>query len=218
MYRRRRDNRFFVIMIIKGDKTMKKIAVVLLSVIVLSMLFVSCSSTNNHGVALSQNKGVVGKNGIPRPDWVIYDQSNKKEHFATGYGTGMTFEVAKAKASLAADSELAMWISTTVEAVRDRYVEDNVVNTNETYLEKFVISATEAGRAVISGIIEVDYWEDAEGGVWVLKCIDVKNVKAQIESAIASTGTDTSLFAPTTDVDAVLAKLNAALDEYFPAE
>jgi len=195
---------------------MKKIAIVLLSVIVLSMVFVSCSSTKNHGVALSQNKGVVGKNGIKRPDWVIYDQSTKKEHFASGYGTGMTFEVAKAKASLNADAELALWISTTVEAVRDRYIEDNIVDTNETYLEKFVITATEAGKAVISGLTEVDYWEDAEGGVWVLKCVKVKNVKAQIEAAIASTCADTTLFAQTTDVDAVLTKLNAALDQYFP--
>ena len=195
---------------------MKKIAIVLLSVIVLSMVFVSCSSTKNHGVALSQNKGVVGKNGIKRPDWVIYDQSTKKEHFASGYGTGMTFEVAKSKASLNADAELALWISTTVESVRDRYIEDNIVDTNETYLEKFVITATEAGKAVISGLTEVDYWEDAEGGVWVLKSIKVKNVKAQIEAAIASTCADTTLFAETTDVDAVLTKLNAALDQYFP--
>ncbi len=188
---------------------------VLLFVSLSIFLIVSVSCRTNHGVALSQNKGVLGKNGIARPDWVIYDQSNEKFHYASGYGTGMTFEVAKSKASLNADAELALWISTTVETVRDRYVEDTVVNSNETYLDKFVMTATEAGKAIISGIVEIDFWEDADGGVWVLKRIEVENVKAQIEAVIASTCADTSLFDETTDTSVVLSKLNSVLDTYF---
>ena len=193
---------------------MKKIAIVLLSIIAL-MMVVSCANTN-HGVAMAQNKGVVGKNGIKRPDWVLQDQSTRKLHFVSAYGTGATFEVAKMKASLSADSEFALWIATTVEAVRDRYVEDTIVDQTETYLDKFVSTAKEAGQAVLSGVTEVDFWEDVDGGVWILKSLPVKNVKAQIKTAIETTVADTSLFSATTDVNAVLTKLNAALDEYFP--
>lgn len=194
-----------------------KLFALLLLVLMLAALAVSCKSTN-HEVALSQNKGVVGKNGIPRPDWVIYDQSNEKNHYASGFGTGKTFEVARQKAQLNADAEIALWISNSVQAVRDRYIEDNIIGETETYIDKFVSTATQSGQALMSGVTEIDYWEDGDGGVWVLRCIPVANVKAQIEAVIASTCADKSLFAESTDTDAVMEKLNSVLDEYFPVK
>lgn len=194
---------------------MKKIAIILLSVFALTLV-VSCNT--NHGVALAQNKKVKGKNGISRPDWVIQDQSTSSIHYVSGYGTGKTFEVSKMKAQLAADSNLALWVSTQVESVRDRYLEDSIVNETEQYLDKFVLTATEAGKAILSGVTEIDFWEDAEGGVWVLRSIKVANVKAQIKEAIKSTCSDKALFNADTDVEAVMSKLEKALDEYFPAK
>jgi len=193
---------------------MKKIAILLLCILALGMI-VSCG-TVNHEVALSQNKKVVGKNGILRPDWVIYDQSNSTNHYVAGYGSGKTFEVAKQKAQLNADAELAIWVSDSVDAVRDRYIEDSFVGDNETYMDKFVSTATERGMAILSGVKEVDFWEDTEGGVWVLRSIPVANVKAQIEAAINATCADRTLFDSKTDVAEVMAKLEKALDEYFP--
>ena len=196
---------------------MKKICVVFLLVLLFVGLLVSCKSTN-HEVALSQNKGVVGKNGIARPDWVIYDQSNAINHYASGYGTGATFEVAKQKAQLNADAEIALWVSNSVTAIRDRYIEDTIVSETETYLDKFVSAASEVGQAILSGVTEIDYWEDNDGGVWVLRKIPVANVKAQIEAVIAATCADYSLFAEATDVAAVIAKFETVLNTYFPEQ
>ena len=193
---------------------MKKIAILLLCILALGMI-VSCA-TKNHEVALSQNKGVVGKNGIKRPDWVIYDQSNIINHYASGYGTGKTFEVAKQKAQLNADAELAIWVSNSVKAVRDRSIEETIIGDNESYMDKFVSTATEMGTAVLSGVKEIDYWEDLEGGVWVLRSIPVTNVREQINVAINATCADMTLFDSKTDVAEVMAKLEKALDEYFP--
>lgn len=193
---------------------MKRIAIVLLCIMALGLI-VSCK-TSNHDVAMSQNKGVVGKNGIARPDWVLQDQSNNVEHFASGFGTGRTFEVAKQKAVLNADAELALWISNSVTAIRDRYIEESIVNESETYIDKFVSTATQMGNAVMSGVTEIDYWEDGDGGVWVLRGIKVENVKAQIAAAINATCSDPLLFDSTTNVEEVMAKLDKALDEYFP--
>ena len=193
---------------------MKRIAIVLLCIMALGLI-VSCASTN-HEVALSQNKGVVGKNGIKRPDWVVYDQSNSVNHYVSGYGTGKTFEVAKQKAQLNADADMAIWVADSVKAVRDRYIEESFVGDNETYIDTFVSTATEKGTAVLSGVKEVDYWEDGEGGVWVLRSIPVANVKAQIDAAIATTCADETLFSSGTDVKEVMSKLEKALDEYFP--
>lgn len=196
---------------------MKKLTVALaLSVLVVGMLLTSCAT--NHKVALSMNKGVVGKNGIPRPDWVIQDQSNSKTHYVSGYGSGKTFDIARQKAQLAADAELAIWISNTVEAVRERYVEQNTDNYSDRFLDRFVSNATESGRAVLSGVVEEDFWEDGEGGVWVLRSIKVENVRAQIDNAIATTCSDKTLFADDVDVQAVMARLDKVMDEYFKVE
>ncbi len=194
-----------------------KLFAFLLLVICIATVAVSCKSTN-HEVALSQNKGVVGKNGIARPDWVIYDQSNEEMHYASGYGTGVTFDIAKQKAQLNADADIALWISNAVQTVRERYVEDNVVNDTEKYIDKFVSKATQNGQALLSGVTEIDFWEDKDGGVWVLRCIPVANIKAQIESAIASTCADASLFSDSADIAGIKSKLNAALEESFAAK
>ena len=193
---------------------MKKVAIILLCIMALGLI-VSCA-TRNHEVALSQNKAVKGKNGIKRPDWVIYDQSNFINHYASGYGTGNTFEIAKQKAVLNADAELALWISNSVQAVRDRYIEESHVGESETYIDKFVSTSTERALAVMTGIKEVDFWEDLEGGVWVLRSIPVANVKEQINAAIEATCADATLFASDTNIQEVMVKLEKALDEYFP--
>lgn len=193
---------------------MKKVAIILLCIMALGLI-VSCA-TRNHEVALSQNKAVKGKNGIKRPDWVIYDQSNAINHYAAGYGTGKTFEIAKQKAVLNADAELALWVSNSVQAVRDRYIEESYVGESETYIDKFVSTSTERALAVMTGVKEIDYWEDAEGGVWVLRSIPVANVREQINAAIETTCADASLFASDTNIQEVMVKLEKALDEYFP--
>lgn len=193
---------------------MKKVAIILLCIMALGLI-VSCA-TKNHEVALSQNKAVKGKNGIKRPDWVIYDQSNFINHYVAGFGTGKTFEIAKQKAQLNADADLAIWVSDSVKAIRDRYIEESYVGESETYIDRFVSTATEMGNAVLTGVKEVDYWEDADGGVWVLRSIPVANVREQINAAIETTCADETLFGKDTDVKAVMEKLEKALDEYFP--
>lgn len=194
----------------KGYLVMKKSSLIVILMLIVAFCFVSCSSLN-HKVALSQNKAVEGKNGIKRPDWVIHDQSTKKVHYSTGFGEGKTFETAKMKAKLNADSELALWISTTIDAVRDRYIEESTDNLSETFVDKFVYSAKEAGQALVTGIIEEDFWEDAEGGVWVLISLPVENVKAQINAAIAATCADTSVF--TGDSDKVVNEIMSVVDK-----
>lgn len=192
---------------------MRKIASVVFGILVLVMV-ASCAT--NHEVALSQNKNIVGKNGIKRPDWVLQDQSNMINHYAAGYGVGKTFETSMMKAKLNADAALALWVSNSVEAVRDRYIEETNDNGKETYIDKFVSSANEAGKAVLSGITEIDFWEDLEGGIWVLHMIPVANIKAQIESAIDTVCADKTLFSDEAKSKEVFEKLNKALDAYFP--
>lgn len=188
---------------------MKKITKLVLAVLVLVVL---TSCITNHKVALSQNKAVEGKNGIKRPEWVIHDMSTKKVHYASGFGEGFTFEVAKEKARLNADAELALWVSKTVDAVRERYIEENTANADTTYIDQFVISTKEAGTAVLTGVIEEDFWEDLDGGVWVLVSLPVANVRSQIDYVIQTTVADLSVFDKTAGEKAI-ADIRKAVDE-----
>ena len=188
---------------------MKKITKLILAVLVLVVL-TSCMT--NHKVALSQNKAVEGKNGIKRPEWVIHDMSTKKVHYASGFGEGYTFEVAKEKARLNADAELALWVSKTVDAVRERYIEENTANADTTYIDQFVISTKEAGTAVLTGVVEEDFWEDLDGGVWVLVSLPVANVRSQIDYVIQTTVADLSVFDNTAGEKAI-ADIRKAVDE-----
>lgn len=170
----------------KRSTEMKRRTIVVLLLIL--ALLASCAS--NHKVALSQNKNVVGKNDIKRPDWVIYDVSNKTTLYTAGYGTGRTFETAKMKAELNANAEIALWVSTTIDTVRERFITESVdimdAATTEIYMDHFTSASAEVGKAVLSGVTEVDFWEDAEGGVWVLHSVPKENIQAQVQSVIES--------------------------------
>ena len=187
-----------------------KIITKLLLAFILILTVTACVS--NHKVALSQNKAVEGKNGIKRPEWVIHDMSTKKVHYASGFGEGFTFEVAKEKARLNADAELALWVSKTVDAVRERYIEENTANADTTYIDQFVISTKEAGTAVLTGVVEEDFWEDLDGGVWVLVSLPVANVRSQIDYVIQTTVADLSVFDKTAGEKAI-ADIRKAVDE-----
>lgn len=187
-----------------------KIITKILLALILVLTVTSC--VTNHKVALSQNKAVEGKNGVKRPEWVIHDMSTKKVHYAAGFGQGYTFEVAKEKARLNADAELALWVSKTVDAVRERYVEENVSNKDTTYIDTFVIKSKEAGTALLTGVVEEDFWEDAEGGIWVLVSLPVANVRAQIDHAIQATVVDLSVLGDS-NADKAINDIKKAVNE-----
>lgn len=190
---------------------MKKVCFLLFVCLLTLVCFVSCVS--NHRVALSQNKKVIGKNGIERPEWVIHDMSNKKTHYVAAFGEGKTFEVAKSKAKLNADAELALWVSNTVDAVRERYISEDINNASNEFVDTFVIKNKEAGSAVFTGVVEEDFWEDGEGGVWVLLSIPVKNVKAQIDSVIAATAADPTVLEKSNDVNQAVEIISKIVEE-----
>lgn len=192
---------------------MKRVTTLVLIVMV-AVLMVSC--VTDHKVALSQNKAVVGKGGIKRPDWVLRDVSDATTHYASGYGEGKTFETALLKAKLNADSILALWVNTSVEAIRDRYLEESTEDYANTFIDKFTATSKQKGEAVMSGISEVDFWEDGEGGVWVLHSVPVENLKVQIHSAINTVTADSSNFSSESEANLVYARLNKVLDEFFP--
>ncbi|MCR5732373.1 MAG: LPP20 family lipoprotein [Sphaerochaetaceae bacterium] len=165
---------------------MKKCLIFTLSVFLL-MLTLSCASHSNHKIALSQNKGVKGKNGIERPDWVVRDFSDSETLYAAAYGRGSTFEVSLKKARVEADGELAQYVNNTVTKAVNRSYDETEDAEILAYLDSFSTDTNTVGKAILSGVKEEDFWEDNEGGVWILVSIPAANVKAQMEKAISET-------------------------------
>ena len=99
---------------------------------------------------------VYGKNGIIRPDWVIKVPESAAAHYEKGYAKGSDFYETYLEAIKAAKASYASWLMTNVE-LTDKNI-NNVIYDSKAFSES----------ASLVNIEVVEYWEDAEGGIWVL--------------------------------------------------
>ena len=95
---------------------------------------------------------VIGRDGIARPDWVISVPSSSAYYYAKAYSADGDID----KAIDLCRENLASAISTSVNIVA------KTVN-GVSYENKTVETS-----AVVKGSELVEYWEDADGGIWVL--------------------------------------------------
>ena len=105
---------------------------------------------------LQRQKVVYGKNGIIRPDWVVKVPESNGVHYAKGYAQGSDFYETYLEAVKAAKASYAYWINTNIE-LTDKNV-NNVAYDSKAFSNTISLSTIEV----------VEYWEDTEGGIWVL--------------------------------------------------
>ena len=105
---------------------------------------------------LQRQKVVYGKNGIIRPDWVVKVPESNGVHYAKGYARGSDFYETYLEAVKAAKASYAYWINTNIE-LTDKNV-NNVAYDSKAFSNTISLSTIEV----------VEYWEDTEGGIWVL--------------------------------------------------
>ena len=105
---------------------------------------------------LQRQNVVYGKNGIARPDWVIKVPEEYGEHYEKGYAKGADFYESYLEAVKAAKASYAFWFETKID-ITEKSVNDVVYD-----------SASFSESVTLSTIDVVEYWEDMEGGVWVL--------------------------------------------------
>ena len=99
---------------------------------------------------------VYGKNGIIRPDWVVKVPESNGVHYAKGYAQGSDFYETYLEAVKAAKASYAYWINPKIE-LTDKNV-NNVAYDSKAFSNTISLSSIEV----------VEYWEDTEGGIWVL--------------------------------------------------
>ena len=105
---------------------------------------------------LQLQKVVYGKNGIIRPDWVVKVPESNGVHYEKGYAQGSDFYETYLEAVKAAKASYAYWINTNIE-LTDKNV-NNVAYDSKAFSNTISLSTIEV----------VEYWEDTEGGIWVL--------------------------------------------------
>ncbi len=97
-----------------------------------------------------------GKNDIPRPDWVISVPQEKSYHYEKAYASGGDFSQNMKEAKDICLEEIASWLGT------------KIMNVTKKVNSVKQISLTIDRSADIEKAEMVEYWEDSNGGVWVL--------------------------------------------------
>ena len=104
----------------------------------------------------------VGKNNIPRPNWVVKVPEDDYWHYEKGYAKADSFNASLNQATKKALLAVAEWSGTDA---YEFYYNDGTEVSDDMYIDT---GSTVKGREI------AEYWEDAEGGIWVLVRIPVE--------------------------------------------
>lgn len=190
---------------------MKKAFVVFLALAVL-FSFVGCASTDKTDTGVSAPV-VLGKDGIPRPDWVVSDISTQDVHYAVGYAKMTTFANSQKRALAEGRNLLAEWVSLSVDEIITNYTNDAGEGANRQAMDAFEAISKQQATAWLSGSKQESLWEDAEGGVYVLVSIPVENVKSQMVQL--AEGVNEQVFEKNEAAEEANKMMDAAIAKYF---
>lgn len=127
--------------------------------------------------AMQLQTEVFGKNNIPRPNWVVKVPADGDYHYEKGYGKAGDFNTSLKLATNEALYSLGSWAGT---YVYTDYTEEG----NEAEVSMNLNSSSHVyGRDV------VEYWEDSEGGVWVLVGVPVNGDKDAVDFLLGKEST-----------------------------
>lgn len=184
---------------------MKKTAILLLSALVI-MTIASCASTTDGTV-------VLGKDGVPRPDWVTANISTDEIHYEVGYAKLSNFANSRSRALANGRELLAQWVNTFPQFVTTYYGNDAGEGENRQFLDVFETLSIERSNAWLRGSTQEEIWIDAEDGVWVLVSIPVANVTEPIAELAEEVAEQE--FSENEAAAAANAKMNEAIERYF---
>lgn len=160
---------------------MKKSFWLLLGLLVLTLVLAGCATK---AVETAPTIPVVlGKNGIPRPDWVTSSYKSKDAHFESGYGLMSNLNNSKKRAEAEAKNAIAEWVQTRIKEVVTTYVNDAGSGDNRQALDALETVSVQIAEATLNGVFTEAIWEDADGGVWALVGVPVDSIKAGFEVA-----------------------------------
>lgn len=201
---------------------MKKNLIVLFLCAIAVLSFIGCTSTSkveSVDSITTTNKVVVvlGKNGVPRPDWVVMDTSTQDVRYAAGYGKMSNLQNSLKKAQAEARNVIAEYVATAVDEIITNYTNDAGESANRQAMDAFETLSKQRAQAVLSGAKQEAFWEDNEGGVWILMSIPMENIASQMYGAAGASTTENAAFKKNDAAVEANNMMNAAIAKYFGA-
>lgn len=183
---------------------MKKWA--LFVVVVLIIIVSGCASSADVGPKVPK---VLGKDGIPQPEWVFKNVSTSERHFASGYGKMSDFNNSLKRATVEAKNNIAAYINENVKQVILTYVSDAGSGDDRQALDAMEVLSRQVAEATLSGVITEEMWVDVDDGVWVLLSISLENIEKAFMPAAQVVAEE---FTPNEAAEAATAKMLDAYD------
>ncbi|MDR2661554.1 MAG: LPP20 family lipoprotein [Treponema sp.] len=107
---------------------------------------------------------VIGKEGVPQPEWVRKKPQAADVVYFTGEGrAGKTVTQRKANARADAARQLAEWKEVTINSAVKDYVDEAGETGDTQSLERLAVASIQRAKANASGFQEVESWINPEG-------------------------------------------------------
>lgn len=163
----------------------KKIIGILASLAVVSAVFVSCGSSP----AAKEEKAVVakpviGKEGVPQPEWVNKLPKNAETYYAVGYGFMSNKNNSIIRAEADAKDQIARWVGTSVKNALTNYTNESGSGTNRQVLDYMESISKQVADQTLVGVERDEIWVDPEGAVYVLCSFPKANVGKSFENTV----------------------------------
>ena len=189
---------------------MKKFLVMLLAfVTVFSMM--SCASTE--APAAEQKVVVLGKNGIPMPDWVNADASTQDYLKVSGLAKKTNEAISTKAAEMDARTQMAEYISSSIKEITTTYVNDAGEGSNRQALDAFESIAIQQAEAILHGSKREAKWVAADDTVYVLVSIPTANIEEQLYGIAEAVNEE--VFKENDAAAAANTKMKDAIHDYF---
>lgn len=167
----------------------KKLIAVLAAFAFVAALFVSCGSSPKSKAPAATApvaKAIVGKEGVPQPEWVNKTPKSAENFYAIGYANKSSKQISITAAEQDARDQISRWVGTSVKNALTNYTNESGEGKNTQTLAYFENISKQVSDQTIVGAERDEVWVDQDGGVYVLESFPKANLSKSFE---AVTGT-----------------------------
>jgi hypothetical protein len=167
----------------------KKISALVAIVLLVSAVFVSCASApkdKKTEAPVVTVKPVIGKEGIPQPEWVNKIPKSADSFYAVGYGNMTSKQNSIMRAEADAKDQIARWVGTSVKNALTNYTNESGSGTNKQVLDYMESISKQVADQTLVGVERDESWVDPDGAVYVLCSFPKANVGKGFQDTVQS--------------------------------
>ncbi|MCL1812401.1 MAG: LPP20 family lipoprotein [Treponema sp.] len=165
---------------------MKKLTIITLVLLMLvSFVFLSCKSKAPPTYDDDPRSKIIGKEGIPRPEWMNKPPASDTLYYVIGDGRDASTDTVKRNlARTDGMAKLAQWKDAVVASTMKDYIEEGGTIGNTQTLMRFEQATVTRAKANIAGFDQVEYWLDPDGIYHILYSYPKANLKNDFAATV----------------------------------